>query len=199
MSNRKPATAAKRAHTSKKVAQKAQRAAQAVVRSSIARRAPAADSTRSAPEPQSDAGRETHLVDSPAMVLQDDSKQTMTAAEPKSEPGFPSAVASAGAYEAHPVDNPAMVLQDGSKQTMTATEPKREPGFPSAMASAGAYQAKLLEMAQADMKLALEFAQRLAWMRSPFEFPSVITEFTTKRIDMFRKHSKEMAELTIKR
>jgi hypothetical protein len=158
MSNRKPATAAKRAHTSKKVAQKAQRAAQAVVRSSIARHAPAADSTKSPPEPQSDADQEAHLADSPAMVLQDD-----------------------------------------SKQTMTATEPKRELDFSSAMASAGAYQAKLLEMAQANMKLALEFAQRLAWMRSPFEFPSVIAEFTTKRIDMFRKHSKEMAELTIKR
>ena len=158
MSKRKPATAAKRVHTSKKVTQKAQRAAQAVVRSSIARRAPAADSTKSPPERQSDADQEAHLVDSPAMVLQDD-----------------------------------------SKQTMTDTEPKRELDFSSAMASAGAYQAKLLEMAQANMKLALEFAQRLAWIRSPFEVPSVIAEFTTKRIDMFRKHSKEMAELTIKR
>jgi len=158
MSNRKPATAAKRAHTSKKVAQKAQRAAQAVVRSSIARRAPAADLTKSPPEPQSDADQEARLVDSPAMVIQDD-----------------------------------------SEQTMRVTESKTEPVFSSAMASTGAYQAKLLEMAQANMKLALEFAQRLAWIRSPFEFPSVIAEFTTKRIDMFRKHSKEMAELTIKR
>jgi len=158
MSNRKPATAAKRAHTSKKVAQKAQRAAQAVVRSSIARRAPAADSTKSPPEPQSDADQEARLVDSPAMVIQDD-----------------------------------------SEQTMRVTESKTEPVFSSAMASAGAYQAKLLEMAQANMKLALEFAQRLAWIRSPFEFPSVIAEFTAKRVDMFRKHSKEMAELTIKR
>jgi hypothetical protein len=157
MSKRKPATAAKSVHTSKKVTQKAQRAAQAVVRSSIARRAPAADSTKSPPERRSDADREAHLVDSPAMVLQDD-----------------------------------------SKQTMTDTEPKRELDFSSAMASAGAYQAKLLEMAQANMKLALEFAQRLAWMRSPFEFPSVIAEFTTKRIDMFRKHSKEMTEFSIK-
>ena len=92
-----------------------------------------------------------------------------------------------------------MVLQDDSKQTMRATESKKEPVFSSAMASASAHQAKLLEMAQANMKLALELAQRLAWIRSPFEFPSVIAEFTTKRIDMFRKHSKEMAELTIKR
>jgi hypothetical protein len=158
MSNRKPAKAEKRAHTSKKVTQKAQRAAQAVVRSSIARRAPAADSTKSHPEPQSNTDQEAHLVDSPAIVSQDD-----------------------------------------SKQTMTATEPKRELDFSSAMASVAAYQAKLLEMAQANMKLALELAQRLAWIRSPFEFPSVIAEFTTKRIDMSRKHSKEMAEFTIKR
>jgi len=158
MSNRKPATAAKRAHTSKKVAQKAQRAAQAVVRSSIARRAPAADSTKSPPEPQSDADQEARLVDSPAMVIQDD-----------------------------------------SEQTMRVTESKTEPVFSSAMASTGAYQAKLLEMAQANMKLALEFAQRIAWIRSPFEFPSVIAEFTAKRIDLLRKHSKEIAELTVKR
>jgi hypothetical protein len=158
MSNRKPATAAKRVHASKKVTQKAQRAAQAVVRSSIARRAPAADSTKSPSEPHSDADQDAHLVDRPAIVLQDD-----------------------------------------SKQAMTVTESKRELDFSSAMASAGAYKAKLLEMAQANMKLALEFAQRLAWIRSPFEVPSVIAEFTTKRIDMFRKHSKEMAELTIKR
>ena len=160
----KPAKATKRAHTSKKVAQKAQRAAQAVVRSSIARRAPAADSTKSHPEPQSDTDQEAHLVDSPAIVSQDDSKQTMTATEPKRELESSSAMASV-----------------------------------SALASVGAYQAKLLEMAQANMKLALEFAQRLAWIRSPFEYPSVIAEFTTKRIDMFRKHSKEMAEFSIKR
>jgi hypothetical protein len=39
---------------------------------------------------------------------------------------------------------------------MTDTESKRELDFSSAMASAGAYQAKLLEMTQANIKLALE-------------------------------------------
>jgi hypothetical protein len=34
-----------------------------------------------------------------------------------------------------------------------------------------AYQAKLLEMAQANMQFAFEFAQRLATIRSPVEFP----------------------------
>jgi len=61
-----------------------------------------------------------------------------------------------------------------------------------------AYQAKLLEVAQANMQFALEFAQRLATIRSPFEFLSVNAEFTSKRFDMFRKHSKEMVELSTK-
>jgi hypothetical protein len=158
MSNRKPATASKRAHTAKKITHKAQRAAHAVVRSSIARRAPAADSTKWPPEPRSETDQEAHLIDSPAMVLDDE-----------------------------------------SRQTMTDTESKKELEFSSALASVGAYQAKLLEMTQANMKFAWEFAHRLASIRSPFEFPSVIAEFTTKRIDMFQKHSKEVAELTIRR
>jgi hypothetical protein len=40
---------------------------------------------------------------------------------------------------------------------------------------------------------------QLATIRSPVEFLSVNAEFTSKRIDMFRKHSKEMAELSTKR
>jgi hypothetical protein len=63
----------------------------------------------------------------------------------------------------------------------------------------GAYQAKLLEMAQANTQFAFEFAQRLATIGSPVEFPSVIAEFTGKRIAMFRKYSKEMAEHITKR
>jgi hypothetical protein len=69
----------------------------------------------------------------------------------------------------------------------------------SANANVRAYQAKLPEMAQANMQFAFEFAQRLAAIRSPVEFPSVIAEFTSKRIAMFRKHSTEMAELGSKR
>jgi hypothetical protein len=49
------------------------------------------------------------------------------------------------------------------------------------------------------MQFAFEFAQGLATIRSPVEFPSVIAEFTSKRIAMFRKHSTEMAELSTKR
>jgi hypothetical protein len=69
-------------------------------------------------------------------------------------------------------------------------------GFSSAAANVLAYQAKLLEMAQANMQFAFEFAQRLATIRSPVEFPGVIAEFTNRRIAMFQKHSKEMAEFS---
>jgi hypothetical protein len=49
------------------------------------------------------------------------------------------------------------------------------------------------------MQFAFEFAHRLTTIRSPVEFLSVIAEFTSKRIAMFRKHSIEMAELSTKR
>ena len=68
--------------------------------------------------------------------------------------------------------------------------------FPSATANMRAYHAKLLEMAQADMQFAFEFAERLAAIRSPVEFPRVVVEFTGKRITMFMDHSKEMIELS---
>jgi hypothetical protein len=71
--------------------------------------------------------------------------------------------------------------------------------FSSAAANVRAYQAKLLEMAQANMQFALEFAHRLATVRSPVEILRVIEESTSKQIAMFRKYSKEMVELSTKR
>ena len=71
--------------------------------------------------------------------------------------------------------------------------------FSLATANVQAYQAKLLEMTQGNMKFAFEFVQRLATIRSPFEILTVIAEFTSKRIDMFQKYTKEMAELNTKR
>ena len=62
-----------------------------------------------------------------------------------------------------------------------------------ATVSIQAYQAKLLEIVQANMEFAFEFGPRLATMRSPWEFFALISEFTSKRIGMFQKHSKEMA------
>ena len=54
-------------------------------------------------------------------------------------------------------------------------------------------------MAQANMTFAFEFCQRLATIRSPVEFLTVIAEFTSKRIAMFSKYTKEMAELSTRR
>jgi hypothetical protein len=87
-------------------------------------------------------------------------------------------------------------LQAPLKQT---SELKKGLDFSSAAATAQAYQAKLLEMGQANMKFALEFAHRLAAVRSPIQLLHVIEELTTKRIAMFRKYSSEMIELSMNR
>jgi Phasin protein. len=58
-------------------------------------------------------------------------------------------------------------------------------------------QEKWLEVAQANMQFALEFAQRLAMIRSPVEFLGVTAEFTSKRNALFLKHSKEIAKLSL--
>jgi predicted restriction endonuclease len=90
-------------------------------------------------------------------------------------------------------------LSDDRKQPMTDNDSKKGFVFSSPTANVRAYQAKLLEMAQANMQLAFEFAQRLATIRSPVELLSVIAEFTSSRIAMFGKYTEEMAELTCKR
>ena len=95
--------------------------------------------------------------------------------------------------EAPIVENRAATFQDDLSQMNGS---KKGFDFSLATANVPACQAKLLEMTQANMRFAFEFAQRLAAIRSPFEILPVIAEFTTKRIDMFRKYSKEMAELS---
>ena len=159
MSKRQPVTASKHAR-SPKIATRAQRATQAIVRSpkDSRLRSVAAGSTESPPERHNDSKQEAPLVEKPATALQDDCKQTMT--DNDSKKGF---------------------------------------DFPSAPANVWAFQAKLLEMAQANMQFALEFAHRLATVRSPLEILRVIEEFTSKQIAMFRKYSKEMVELSTKR
>ena len=82
---------------------------------------------------------------------------------------------------------------------MTDNDLKKGFVFSSATASVRTYQANLLEMAQANMQLTFEFAQRFATIRSPFEILSVIAEFTSKRIALFQKYSIEMAEVGTKR
>jgi len=66
-------------------------------------------------------------------------------------------------------------------------------GFALATANTQAYQAKLLEITQANVQFAFEFGLSLATIRSPVEFFVVIAEFTSRRIDMFAQHSKEIA------
>ncbi|MBR0734525.1 Phasin protein [Bradyrhizobium japonicum] len=146
MSKRKPATGSKHARRPRMVA-KAQRTAQAIIRSPKAGAPP----------------------------VSADSQQ-----------------------DALPVENPLLVteaaLQNDSKQMTENT--KR--GVSSANANVRAYQAQLLEMAQTNMQFSFEFAQRLAMIKAPLEFPGVIAEFTSKRIAMFRKHYSEIAELSTK-
>jgi Phasin protein len=97
------------------------------------------------------------------------------------------------------VQNPATVAQDDFKQTAGDNDSKSGFDLSSATANVRAYQAKLLEIAQANMQFAFEFAQRFATIRSPVEFLKVIEEFSSRRIAMFRKYSQEMAELGIHR
>ena len=101
--------------------------------------------------------------------------------------------------EAALVENQATAIQEDFKQTLMEDDLKSGFDFSSATANVRAYQAKLLEMTQANVQLAVEFTQRLATIRSPFEILSVIAEFTGKRIAMIGKYSREMAELSIKR
>jgi hypothetical protein len=178
MTKRNPAAASKHAH-SPKIAAKAQRAVQAIVRSpkdSRRLRSVEIGSTESLPKRHHDSKQEAPLVENPVTAL------------------------IAFKQEASLVENPAVAaLQDDCKQTMTDNDSKKGFDFYSATANVRAYQAKLLEIAQANMQFAFEFAQRLATLRSPFEFPSVIAEYTSKRTAMFRQHSKEMVELSAKR
>ena len=173
LSKRKPAPASKHAHRPK-IAAKAQQAAQAIVRSPKDRRLRLAGAgpTESPPKRDDNSPQEALSVEQEALPVEN---------------------------PATPLENPATPLEDGIKQTMTNNDSRKGTNLSSATANVRAYQAKLLEMAQANMQLSFEFAQRLATIRSPLEFPSVIAEFTSKRIAMFRKHSTELAELSIKR
>jgi hypothetical protein len=162
MSKRKPATKSKHSR-GPKIAAKAQRVAQAVVRSPKDNRLPSvgAASTESLPERHDE---QEALVGDPTAAFQQEARL-----------------------------EPATALQDERNNDST-----KGSDFSSATANVRAFQAKLLEVAQANMQFAFEFAQRLATIRSPVEFLSVTAEFTSKRSAMFLKHSKEIAELSIR-
>ena len=104
-----------------------------------------------------------------------------TGSEPTSESISPPASIS---------ENPSRALQQHGKQILSP-----EATFPSMLANVQVYQAKLLEIAQSNVQLAFEFTRRLVTTRSPAAFVGLVAEFTSKRIDIFWKYSKEMAEL----
>jgi len=90
-----------------------------------------------------------------------------------------------------PIIEPRVDALPDLSQRMTDSDPTK--GFALATANMQAYQAKLLEIAGANAQFAFEFGLRLATIRSPTEFFGVITEFTSRRVDMFGQQSKELA------
>jgi len=91
-------------------------------------------------------------------------------------------------------------------QMMSGVPTKMRFDLPFATSNVQALQARLLgwaqanmQLAQANMQFAFEFSGRLVAIRSPFEIPGVIAEFTSKRIDIWRKYSQNMIEATVRR
>jgi hypothetical protein len=174
MSKRKPS---KQSHNPK-MAAKAQRAAQAVVKSPSGRSLRSLGPGSIEPSPK----------DNEAEQILDDQVAALTA----ESPGDPQQEAPVG-------ETLGTALRDDCKQTMTSNGSKTALDFSSTAADVRAYQEKLLEMAQANMQFTFEFAQRLLTITSPLECVSVVLEFTNKRVAMFQKYSKEMAEFSFLR
>ena len=86
-------------------------------------------------------------------------------------------------------------VQNDSDQKTADNNPRTGSDLFQSFANLQAYQAKLLEVAQANMQFAFEFFQRLATVRSPFVLGALLAEFTGRRIIMTAKHSKELAAL----
>jgi len=199
MSKRKPPPS-KHARNSK-TATKAQRAAQAVVKSPKDSRfhSIVADPTEPPPKGPNETEQEALFAENPAAAVHPNEIEQEPSSETKQEPLLAENPATAfepndTQHEAFRVESPSLAVED-TKQKMVDKDSKKGFDFSSAAANVQAYQAKLLEVAQANMQFAFEFAQRLATIRSPFEFLGVTAEFTSKRIAMFQKHSKEMAEI----
>jgi hypothetical protein len=171
MSKRKPATASKRAQSNRKpvtarkrVAARAQRNKQQFVRSP--------------------KGSPFHLVAAGSTESPVEGHEATQQQGPSAE-NRARAVALEAMLQA--------TLQDGFSQKMKDNGPKRQFDFSLVIQNLQAYQAKLLEVTQANMQFLFEFSQRLATIRSPFEFFAVIAEFTGRRIIMTQKDSKELA------
>ena len=159
MSKRKPATKSKHSR-GPKIAAKAHRVAQDVVRSPKFNHLPSVGTASTDPERHNE---EEARVGDP-----------MTA------------------FHEAPLE-PATAIKNGPNN-----DPTKGSDFSSAPANVRVFQAKLLEVAQANMQFGFEFVQRLATIKSPVEFLSVTAEFTSKRSAMFLRHSKEIAESSIR-
>jgi hypothetical protein len=88
-------------------------------------------------------------------------------------------------------------FQNESGQKTGDNNPRKGVDFTPPFPNMLAFQAKFLEVAQANMQFGLEFIQRLATVRSPFELGSLIGEFTRRRIIMAAKHSQELAAYSL--
>lgn len=148
MSKRKPVKASKQARS--KVAPKALRARQAVVRSAK----PSA--SRSRPKQQSDSTVDAAVHEAPAAALPI-------------------------------VESPAIASQDERQLVAKTVESAKAISVFPATANVWAVPTKLPQIAQANMKLAFEFAQRLTQIKSPFELPGVFSEFTLKQFAMLQE------------
>jgi hypothetical protein len=132
MSKTKPATASKHSR-SLKIATKAQRVAQAIVRSPKDRDLRSVGAVWTELPPERSKEQEALLVENPVAFQQ----------------------------EALLVEHPATAFQDDGNNNST-----KGFDFSSATANLRAYQAKLLEMAQANMQFAFEFAGKPASLSS---------------------------------
>jgi hypothetical protein len=61
---------------------------------------------------------------------------------------------------------------------------------------ATAYQRKLMKMTEDNIRFALEYAEALSGAKSPTDFVEINTSFTTKRMELFKQHTAELAELS---
>jgi hypothetical protein len=56
-----------------------------------------------------------------------------------------------------------------------------------------AYSSRLVEITQDNLQFACDFGLRLATIKSPIDIFAVMSEFANRRIDLFGKHSKDLA------
>ncbi|MEA2884998.1 MAG: hypothetical protein QOH32_4254 [Bradyrhizobium sp.] len=175
MSKRSPATASKPARTPK-IAAKAQRAKPAVVRSPKlgAQRVAEASPARSPSRPNTDAKSADRGVAHPSATRE---------AAPRVE------IPAAPLRPAARAENPAAALHYERKASVTGSASGKGFDFSAGAANLQAYQARLLDMALANMQFALDFAQRLATIRSPLDIFGITAEFTGKRIALFQKYA----------